>query len=146
MSFFSTMADELGARRRRLRASLGDRGQGIAEFLVMAGLLLGSLGLLLEPWMPRAAPWGFALPFVYAIGFVLLERRRQRGIAAGADVVTSSSRNDWAVFLWGFGCALAGAAAFVLAWNARPAPPPAPGADDWHPPASAVPTEITPDH
>jgi len=146
MSFFSSMIEETGARRRRLRANFGDRGQGLVEFLVMAGLLLGSLGLFIAPWMPRAAPWGFAMPFIYAAGFALLELRRQRSIAAGADAAVTSSRTDWAVFLWGFGCALAGAAAFVLAWNARPPAPPPPGAEDWHPPASAVPTEITPDH
>lgn len=76
------MFAEMNLRRRRLRAALGDRGQAIVEFLVLAGLMLGSLGLLLRPWMAGVTPWGFVLPFVFVIGFVLIEVRRQRSVRA----------------------------------------------------------------
>ena len=67
--FFSSLFTEMGARRRRLRAALGDRGQAMVEFLVLGGLLLGSLGLFVRAWMPAAAPWGFALPVVFVIAW-----------------------------------------------------------------------------
>lgn len=138
--FLTDMLEEMGARRRRLRAALGDRGQSIAGFLVMSGLALGSLGLFVRPWMAEAAPWGFALPFVFAIGFVAIEFRRQARVRrAGADAPAPQS--DWLVLLWSFGCALAGAAAFVIAWTSEPAPPPE---DIWTPPESAVSVEISP--
>lgn len=76
------MFTEMGARRRRLRAMFGDRGQGVAEFLVLGGLLVGSLGLFVREWMPAAAPWGFALPFVFIAGYLLIEARRQAAVAA----------------------------------------------------------------
>ncbi|MFT3728076.1 MAG: hypothetical protein QM759_09655 [Terricaulis sp.] len=79
--FFPTMFAEMGARRKRLRTAFGDRGQGIVEFLVLAGLLVGSLGLFVREWMPAAAPWGFAIPFVFVAGYLLIEVSRQRAIA-----------------------------------------------------------------
>lgn len=106
-NFFSAMFDEMAMRRRRLRAAFGDRGQAIFEFLIMAGLALGSLGLLVRTWMPAAAPWGFALPFVFIIGYVLIERRRQRARAAAADHDLVQRNYDWAALLWSIACALA---------------------------------------
>jgi hypothetical protein len=137
--FFSTMTSEMGARRRRLRGALGDRGQAIAEFLILSGLVVGSLGLLLGPWMPRAAPWGFALPFVFILGFILIERRRQRAVAAGAEPATIAAGYDWTVLLFGFACAAAGAAAFVIAWGEKPAPPPP---DTWVPPETTIDSSV----
>ncbi len=118
--FFASMFNEMGARRRRLRATFGDRGQGIVEFLILGGLALGSLGLLIGDWMPRVAPWGFALPVVFLAGFFLIEMRRQRALAQGVEAEGVAARADWTVVLWGLGCALAGAAAFVIAWQAQP--------------------------
>src|SRR5690349_12003197 len=80
--FFSSLVAEMGARRRRQRQAFGDRGQSVIEFLVLSGLVMGSLGLLLGDWMPAAAPWGFALPFVFVAGFLLIEARRQAALAA----------------------------------------------------------------
>jgi hypothetical protein len=195
MSFLSGMTEEIGARRRRLRRSLGDRTQAILEALVLGGLVAGSLGLLLEPWMLAAAPWGLALPFIFVVGFVLLEARRQRALAryrerlpelqaeldeeelqalllkmrkedptfhpddeakarAAFESQTEERRQarsdnaalavapsyDWAVLLWAFGCALAGAAAFIIAWTARP-PEPAPD-HSWEPPRGTVNSDI----
>ncbi|MGE0740321.1 MAG: hypothetical protein AB7O98_03190 [Hyphomonadaceae bacterium] len=167
------MFNEMGARRRRLRAALGDRGQGLTEFLVLAGLGVGSLGLFVRDWMPAAAPWGFALPFVFLIGYVLIDVRRQfamssarvqlghaaeaaRSVARGERsdmpmIVDEEGRKitdrtessyDWVVLLWSFGCALAGAAAFVIAWSAEP---PAPAEEQiWTPPESSVSVDISP--
>lgn len=138
--FFSSMFSEMGARRRRLRTALGDRGQGLAEFLVLAGLAVGSLGLFVRDWMPAAAPWGFAMPFVFVAGYALIEARRQAQLRGGAEAEQTASRYDWQAFLWSFGCALAGLAAFVVAWGAAPPPPP----QDWAPPENTVSVEISP--
>lgn len=140
--FLSLMFSEMGARRRRLRAAFGDRPQALAEFLVLGGLGLGSLGLFVRPWMPAAAPWGFWLPLVFVAGYLLIEVRRQGGVRAGQPEGRAASTYDWATFLWSFGCALAGAAAFVIAWSAQPPAPPA--EEIWTPPESAVSVEISP--
>ena len=137
------MFAEMRERRRRMRQAFGDQGQGVAEFAVLSGLLIGSVGLFVRDWMPAAAPWGFALPFVFVIGYFLIEARRQGALTAGAEPEKTASTYDWATLLWAFGCALAGAAAFVIAWNAEP--PPAPGPDQgWQPPASTVDSNMTP--
>lgn len=141
-SFFSSMFAEMGARRRRLRVAFGDRGQALTEFLVLGGLLVGSLGLFVRAWMPTAAPWGFALPFVFLIGYFLIEARRQAAIARGADEQKTSQSYDWATLLWSFSCALAGAAAFVIAWTAEPPAPPQ--TEDWAPPENSVSVDISP--
>ena len=142
-SFFSGMFNEMGARRRRLRAAFGDRGQAFAEFLVLGGLAVGSLGLFVRPWMPGAAPWGLWLPLVFVIGYLLIEVRRQAALAReGADADKLGASYDWIALGWSFGCALLGAAAFVIAWSAQPAPPVDP--NEWTPPESAVPVDISP--
>jgi hypothetical protein len=138
--FLSRMMAELGARRRRLRGSLGEYGQALAEFVVLGCLLAGSLGLFLLPWMPAAAPWGFAMPFVLVGGLLWLEKRRQDAVTRGAEPEAIAPAHDWAAFLLAFGCAVAGLAAFLIAYGAAPEPPPR--APDWHPPADAVASDI----
>jgi hypothetical protein len=140
--FFSTLGQELGARRRRLREAMGGWGQALCEFLVMAGLLIGSAGLYLRPWMAPAAPWGFALPFVFLAGFFGIEVMRQRAVRRGAASETLATSYDWLVLIWSLGCALAGAAAFVIAWGAEPVPLPEP--PPWEPPESSVSVDISP--
>jgi hypothetical protein len=140
--FFSSLFTEMGARRRRLRASLGDRGQALLEFLVLGGLLLGSLGLFVRAWMPAAAPWGFALPVVFVIGFLLIDARRQAALARADAPESVNASYDWITLLWSIGCALAGAAAFVIAWTAQP--PPAQEEEIWTPPESSVSVDISP--
>jgi len=139
-AFFGSMFDEIGARRRRLRAALGDRGQAILGFLVLGGLAIGSLGLLVRDWMPAAAPWGFALPFVFVLGFVLLDARRQAQVKRIAEPGSVGPAHDWLVLWWSLGCALLGLAAFVIAWTAEP--PPAPEEEIWTPPESAVSVDL----
>ncbi len=138
--FLPRMMAEMGARRRRLRESLGEYGQALAEFLVLGGLLVGSLGLLLMPWMPGAAPWGFTLPFVFVGGALWLEKRRQDALAKGAEAEAIAPAHDWATFLLAIGCAVAGLAAFLIAYGAEPAGPPQ--APDWRPPPGAVASDI----
>lgn len=140
--FFSSLFSEMGARRRRLRESLGDRGQGLVEFLVLGGLALGSLGLFVRDWMPAAAPWGFAIPFVFVIGFFLIDARRQATLACGDAADRVNQSYDWIALGWSFGCALAGAAAFVIAWTSEP--PPVQQDEIWTPPESSVPVDISP--
>ncbi len=135
------MFAEMAARRRRLRAALGDRGQALVEFTVLSGLALGSLGLFVREWMAAAAPWGFAVPALFLIGYVLIEARRQA--AAGADQGERVQTGyDWAALLWSIGSALVGAAAFVIAWTSEP---PGPVQEEiWTPPESSVPVDISP--
>lgn len=140
--FFSSLFAEMGARRRRLRAALGERGQALVEFLVLGGLMIGSLGLLVRDWMPAAAPWGFALPAVFMIGYVLIEFRRQSQLAIAQAPERMNASYDWITLGWSFGCALAGAAAFVIAWSAEP--PPVQDEEIWTPPESSVSVEISP--
>jgi hypothetical protein len=192
--FFSSMIAEMGARRKRQRQAFGDRGQALTEFLVLSGLVIGSAGLFVRDWMPGAAPWGFALPFVFVAGFLLIEARRQTavtgfvrrlpGVSAEMDALewmrldaelraaersavfqeqekakfdaeaaarlqartddpalVIAPKYDWANLLWGLGCALAGAMAFVIAWNAEPPP-----VDDgiWRPPEGSITSDIVP--
>ncbi len=133
-----------------MRDAFGDRGQGLVEFLVMSGLVMGSLGLFLFPWMVAAAPWGFAMPAVFVLGYVLIERRRQGAMriaeaAKAEDPEAEESarvQHDWIVFLWAMGCAVLGAAAFIIAYGAQPEPPPE--ANPWTPPESSVPVDISP--
>lgn len=140
--FLSAMFAEMGARRRRLRGALGDRGQGLAEFLVFGGLATGSLGLFLKPWMAGTAPWGFALPLVFLAGYLLIEARRQGEVRAGGASERMAARYDWQALLWSFGCALLGVAAFVIAYGAEPETDQAP--QGWTPPESAVSVDISP--
>ena len=141
-TFLSSLFAEMAARRRRLRDAFGDRGQGLVDFLILAGLAVGSLGLFVRPWMPAAAPWGFALPVLFAVGYLLIDARRQAALARGAAPESASARYDWGIITWSLGCALLGAAAFVIAWTA--APPPAPEEEIWTPPESTVTADISP--
>lgn len=138
------MLEEMGARRKRLRLSMGDRGQSLFEFLILSGLVIGSLGMVLRPWMAEAAPWGFAVPVLFLAGHVLMEMRRQQAMrAANDDAAEKIQRNyDWASVLWGLFCALAGIAAFIIAFSAEPAPPEQP--EGWSPPESSVSVDILP--
>ncbi|MGD9967924.1 MAG: hypothetical protein AB7T59_15490 [Hyphomonadaceae bacterium] len=139
--FFASLFDEMGARRRRLRLSIGDRGQALASFAVLAGLMLGSIGLFIRPWMAAVAPWGFAVPAVFVVGYLLIDWRRQAALGRGGDAEKTAAAYDGAARLFSFACALAGAAAFVIALTSEPA---APQIDDWTPPESAVPVDISP--
>jgi hypothetical protein len=141
-AFLSALFSEMGARRRRLRAALGDRGQALAEFLVLGGLFVGSVGLYVRPWMPAASPWGFWIPAVFILGALLIEIRRQSQIERGAAPEALATAYDWLALLWSFGCALAGAAAFIVAWSAEPAPPPQ--TQGWAPPENTVSVDISP--
>lgn len=194
--FFTNLFDELGERRRRLRKSLGDRGQALASFAILAGLMLGSLGLYLRPWMIDVAAWGFAVPVVFLVGYLLIEWRRQIAVQQykarlpalnaemdaqelaslrqamredpdfdpedvveveerfradaqrrasermdQANATVAASGYDWTARLFAFACALAGAAAFVIAFTSEP---PAPQIEEWTPPDSAVSVDISP--
>jgi hypothetical protein len=67
---------------------------------------------------------------------------RWRDRSERADEVIAASGIDWLVLLWSVGCALLGAAAFVIAWTA--APPPPPQEEIWTPPENTVSVDISP--
>lgn len=139
--FFASLFAEMGARRRRMRAAFGDRGQALVEFLVLGGLLLGSLGLFVREGMIDKAPWGLALPVVFVIGFFAIDARRQAQNKALAEDAKMSTRYDWIVLLWSFSCALLGVGAFMLAWTGQAHVAPQ---QDWRPPREAVDVDIAP--
>jgi|CXWL01.1.fsa_nt_gi hypothetical protein len=145
--FFSAMLSEIAARRRRMRKFFGDRSHSVSEFLLMGGVVIGSLGLLVRPWMPPAAPWGFALPFLLVLGHLALEWRRQRQPAIDPALYADRDDDeghpgDWIPFLWSLACAVGGAAAFVIAWSAQPAPV---EEEVWTPPVGSVGSTIVPE-
>lgn len=139
--FFTNLFDELGERRRRLRQSLGDRGQALASFAVLAGLMLGSLGLFLRPWMIGVSAWGFVVPVVFVVGYLLIDWRRQATLSGGGDADAAANTYDWTARLFSLACALAGAAAFVIALSSEP---PAPRVEEWTPPENSVSVDISP--
>jgi hypothetical protein len=91
--------------------------------------------------MLQAAWWGLWLPLVFVLGFFLIDARRQKRLREGAEAAKTSTGFDWAILLWSFGCALLGAAAFVLAWTAQPRTAPQ---QDWQPPRETVRVDIAP--
>lgn len=135
------MIEEIGARRKRMRDFFGDRANALVEFLFMSGIVLGSLGLFIRPWMAAAAPWGFAIPFVFVAGFLLIEARRQRAAKASEE----AGNSDWLALWWTLACALLGAIAFVIACMAAPAPP-TPEDPGWQPPEGSVNSVIVPEN
>lgn len=139
------MFSEVYARRRRMTDLLGDRGQSLFSFLILGGLAIGSLGLFWRPWMPAAAPWGFALPLVYALGMLLIESRRQaamrRAAASEGAAPPSAAGYDWLFALWSLACALSGLAAFTLALQSG-LPQPVVEPEGWTPPDSVIESTI----
>jgi hypothetical protein len=150
-AFFSSLFSELGARRRRLRKALGDRGQSLFEMLVLGGLVFGSAGLFVQPWMAAAAPWGFGIPFVFVAAYCWLDVRRQAALKLIGDGAADESeskkvrkRHDLAALALAIACASAGAAAFTLAFRAKPPEPVPVEEPGWRPPEDAVDVEILP--
>ena len=148
MSFVSALFAEFAARRRRLRAAAGERGQSLIEMAILGGLVLGSFGLFILPWMARAAPWGLAVPVIFMLGYGALDWRRQQALTTATPEAAPRvmRRHDIAALLFSLACAGAGAAAFVTGFNAPPrtAPPP-PVEEVWQPPPDALELEIAPD-
>ncbi len=125
-----------------MRGAFGDRGHSLIEFSVLSGLVLGSFGLLLFPWMAGAAPWGFAAPVLFIGGYVYLDHRRQAALARGGAAESIERVYDLSVLALALSAAAMGAAAFVIAWNAIPATPSDPHI--WSPPADAVDADLAP--
>ncbi len=143
MSFFGSLFAELGARRRRLRLAMGDRGQSLFEFALLGVLTLGSAGLFVRSWMPAAAPWGFALPIVFIVGYIALDLRRQRAAAPAADAEHPHRAADRLALIWTLLCMAAAIATFVYAWSAEPPLPP-PIDQGWQPPQDTLNFDIAP--
>ncbi len=131
-----------------MREALGDWGEGLSGFVLLGGMVVGSLGLFARPWMLGIAPWGLAMPFVWAAGYGLIDWRRQAALARAQTSVHEvgnldaaneqiSRTYDWLALLWGLACAIAGVAAFMMSWT-EPEPPP------WEPPAGTVSVDIAP--
>lgn len=144
-AFFVSLFDELGERRRRLRSALGERGQSLFEFALLSAFMLGSVGLFVRAWGPAASPWGFALPFVFLLGYAILDARRQGELAAGADGERVRKRYNLAALVWALLTAALALFAFVHVFMSEPPPPPAaPEEPTWQPPDDAVNVDLAP--
>jgi DNA-binding transcriptional LysR family regulator len=125
VSFFSDMFEELGARRRRLHTALGALAGGLVEFALIGGLTLGLGAALL------GKPVGVAPLIGFVLGYGLLEQRRQRALAGGAEEGAVRRRGDRHALIvsaamavlgfWVFGQAMA--AKEQAGW-VEPEPPP----------------------
>lgn len=144
MGFFSAMFDELGVRRRRLRELMGDRGQSLFEFALLSAFTLGSVGLLVRAWGATTAPWGFALPFVFLLGYVAIDWRRQAALARGADEEATRKRYNLAALGWTLLTAGLAIFAFVLVLSVTPPPPPVSEEEVWQPPPDTVNFDLQP--
>jgi len=142
MAFWTNLFTELGARRKRLREAIGDRGQSLFELALLSALILGTLGLFYQPWMAAAAPWGFALPALLPLGYVALDVRRQRPLPEGADADAARKTHDRLVLIWCSLIVIAGIGAFAYALAAEPPAPPTPD-PGWQPPEDAVAVDIS---
>lgn len=128
--------------------------------VILGCMVAGSLGLLLAPYMLAAAPWGLAIPLVFAGGYAWLDYHRQRAVAAVADetpVPDDEGRPylpalrrvtgafDAMAAALALICAVAGAGAFTIGYRAAPQPPAPPAMEDnWTPPENALETDVAP--
>jgi hypothetical protein len=144
MGFFTAMFDELGVRRRRLRELMGDRGQSLFEFALLSAFVLGSAGLFVRAWGPGLTPWGFALPFVFLLGYAGLDWRRQGDLARGADEEATRKRYNLAALALALITAGLAVFAFVLVLSHTPPPPPVSEEEVWEPPSDTVNFDLQP--
>ncbi len=108
-AFFADLVDEFLARRTRLRAAYGDRAATLIEFVLVSGLALGAFAMAFGIW------WGLAPLAAALAGYALLDRNRQRALAAGADAFGVRRRQDRLALLLFAAMAVCGAAVFALA-------------------------------
>ncbi len=142
MAFWGNLFTELGARRKRLRESFGERGQSVFELALLSALILGTVGLLLHPWMAGAAPWGFALPVLLPLGYVALDARRQRALGAGQDEDAVRKTHDRLTLVFVSLIIVAGIGAFAYGLASEPPAPPQPD-PGWQPPEDAVSVDMS---
>lgn len=126
MSFWSSLGDELGERRRRLRRALKPWRAGLLEFLFLAGFILGLAAPLVHG--AAALPWwtGLLPPLVFLVAYALVDAARQRALAAGGDEEEVRRRAlGPTIAAAALGPALGVIVYFAPIWFAPP-PPPAP--------------------
>jgi hypothetical protein len=115
MAFLPDLGAELAARRRRLRAALGDARASVLEFALLTGVLIGFAAPAFGPegFLGRAyAPF---LPLLALVGYGVIESIRQRTLAAGADEGAVRAAFDRRTLLFMAAVAMVGAATFVWA-------------------------------
>jgi hypothetical protein len=117
MAFFENLFEELAARRRRLREAVGRRAD-LVEFAVIGGLALAAFTPIFNEHAPSAARWALAIPVAFALGYVLLDWRRQAALKAGR----AGPAHDRLALYWMIAVPALGAAAFVAAALAPPPP------------------------
>lgn len=126
MGYWSSLGDELGERRRRMRRTLKSWRAGLIEFLILAGFTLGLVAPLIHG--PAALDWRLGLipPAVFMLVYGLIDLARQRALAAGGEDEAVRRRFRGPTIV----AAVIGPVLGLLIYFApiwlRPPPPPAP--------------------
>lgn len=127
MGFLSTWLSELHVQRMNLRKRLNESRASLIEFGLLACLMLGSVGLLVPERGFEAAPWGVAIPFLYAAAMIVVELIRQNALARGGEAQKMRRGYGRVTGLIGLVAAAAGMATFIHAIiHGQPIPPPEP--------------------
>lgn len=121
VSFLSSAAEEMAARRLRLHKRFKPFVAGLIEFAILAGFVLGIAAVFLGRW------YGVLPLFAFAIGSFLLERRRQSTLAAGQGEEILRARYDRLTLAMTAALAVLSIWVFVGAMRAK-------DAEGWAPP------------
>jgi len=136
MSYWSSLAVEFAARRRRFRRGPLGRFADQIEFAVLGGIVLAAVAPAVARGGIADAPWGPALPVALLAVYLYVERQRQAALAAASDPEAVTVAFDKRVHRLFVVIALLGAATFAWA-TFKPVPrtflpeePPATGSFD----------------
>ena len=125
MSFWTSLGEELGERRRRMRRALQPWRAGLIEFLFLTGFILGFGAPIVHG--AAALPWwtGLLPPLIFLVGYALVDLGRQRAIAAGAAEEEARKRAFAPTLAVTIIAPLLGALVYLAPiWARPPAPPP----------------------
>ncbi len=124
---FSSMFDELGAKRMRFRGLFGERTTSLIEFILFSGVVLGVFAVFAGFWL------GLAPLIALVGGYILLDVNRQNALAKGADEENLRKRQDRLALLLIASMAVLGAGIFVVSMQEPKETPIAP--EDIPPPS-----------
>lgn len=123
MTFFTSLFEELGAKRRRLRRALGDWRASLVEALTVGGMGFGLFGPIAYPRGETELWHGLLAPLGLAAGLALLEARRRGALARGVDEARLRRGYDVLTLCLMAAMALAGVALYALSAATVPAAP-----------------------
>jgi hypothetical protein len=115
LRFFTSLGAEFAARRRRLRKAVGDARASMAEFAVLAAVVIGAVAPAFAPATFPARLTAPLLPVLALVGYAVIDAARQRTLAAGAEEDVVRAAFDRRVLLFLAAVALIGVATFAWA-------------------------------